>query len=109
MTTAKMADFQLGQLWVSPSTGRVRGAEGEIHVEPRVMQVLVALGRSAGATVTRESLVLSCWAGRAVSEDAVARVIAKVRQLARNGDQPYFVVETIPKVGFRLVTTVPGA
>lgn len=96
-------DFQLGPMSVSPSTGRVRTGGVEERLEPRMMQVLVVLARAGGATVSRDELVEACWEGRIVSDDAIARIVAKVRNLARATDPPAFAIETIPKVGFRLM------
>lgn len=91
-------------MWVSPSTSRVRVGEGQHErLEPRMMQVVVALARADGGTVSRDELVEACWEGRIVSDDAIARIIAKVRNLARLTDPPAFAIETIPKVGFRLL------
>lgn len=68
------------------------------------MEVLVVLARAANRTVTRDELIAACWAGRFVTDDAVARVVAKVRDLGRALDPRPFTLETVPKVGFRLVT-----
>jgi len=107
-TTVDLAsepDFELGGLRVSPSACRVHGAGLDEHVEPRVMEVLVMLARAGGATVTRDQLVDACWGGRIVSEDAITRIVAKLRTLARQLHPAPFEVETIPKVGFRLVAS----
>lgn len=74
------------------------------------MTVLVVLSRAAGATVTREELVSACWQGRIVSDDAISRTIAKDRTLARSVAPAPFTLETLPKVGYRLVEaeTVTG-
>lgn len=105
------ADFDLGPMQVRPSASRVLVAGRATHVEPRVMQVLVLLVRAAGGTVTRDALVEACWDGRIVSDDAVNRIIAKVRVLARLSEPAAFALETIPKVGFRLLVGAadPGA
>ncbi len=96
-------DFHLGALLVRPSRGRAVDARGEIRVEPRVMEVLIVLCRAQGGTVTREQLIEACWGGRTVSDDAITRVIAKLRQLASGLDAPpHFRLETLPKVGYRL-------
>lgn len=105
---AKAKDFRLGRLLVCPSGGVVRLGEREERVEPRVMQVLVVLAGAAGQTVSREELIAACWGGRFVSDDAVARAVAQVRSLARGVDPAPFMLETIPKVGFRL-RAQPGA
>jgi DNA-binding winged helix-turn-helix (wHTH) protein/TolB-like protein/Tfp pilus assembly protein PilF len=99
-------DFWLGALSVSPSACRV-DMDGRIYrLEPRVMEVLVMLARAAGHTVTRDELVDACWEGRFVSDDVVTRVIGKVRNLSREVEPAPFVLETVPKVGFRLIA--PG-
>ena len=54
---AHAADFTLGPLTVRPSTREV-DRDGAIEVlEPRVMQVLVALARAGGAIVSRDDLI----------------------------------------------------
>ncbi len=107
---AAEADFRLGDLLVRPSTCRVIGGRGEVRVEPRVMEVLITLWRANGGTVTREQLIQCCWGGRAISDDAITRVIAKVRQLANGADdRPHFLLETLPKVGYRLTDPTPPA
>ena len=97
-------DFRLGDLSVSPSTARASAGGAETRVEPRVMQVLVVLAKADGRTVTREQLVDACWSGKVVTDDAITRTIAKVRQLAQIGGHTHFTLETVPKLGFRLVS-----
>jgi len=103
---AQEPDFSLGGLMIRPSACRIRAGGREVRVEPRVMEVLVVLVRAAGRTVSRDELIAACWDGRAVSDDAVTRVIAKMRGLASVTEPPAFALETVPKVGFRLT---PGA
>jgi len=79
----------------------VRGEQHEV-LEPLVMQVLVALASAAGETLSRDDLIAACWGGRAVTDDALNRVMSRLRALARRFGG--FHVETITKVGYRLVT-----
>lgn len=102
-TLAEEADFRLGPLTVSPSSGRVYSNDGEFRVEALTMRVLVTLARARGATVSRDDLVGACWQGRIVSDDAVARAIAKVRALERTTAPAAFTLETVPKIGYRLI------
>src|SRR4030095_667013 len=62
----------------------------------------VCLVRHAGHTVTRDQLIDACWGGRIVSDDAVTRVVAQVRSVARGVEPPPFILETVPNVGFPL-------
>jgi tetratricopeptide (TPR) repeat protein len=48
-------------------------------------------------------LIECCWEGRIVGEDAINRVIARLRQLAAAIGADSFQVETIRGVGYRLV------
>jgi DNA-binding winged helix-turn-helix (wHTH) protein/TolB-like protein len=103
---AREADFGLGASRVSPSTREVlRGAERET-LEPRVMQVLVALFQANGRVVSRDELIARCWEGRIVGEDAINRAIGRLRRLSEVDREASFVIETIPRVGYRLVASL---
>lgn len=101
---AHEADFQLGELRVRPSLGEV-GANGATqHLEPRVMRVLVALVRSEGTVLSRDDLIVRCWDGVIVGDDAVSRIISKLRRLS-NHEGAGFEIETVPRIGYRLSFT----
>jgi len=98
-------DFRLGDLDIHPSVSETARGEHRQHVEPRVMQVLVALASARGAVVSRDQLIQRCWDGRVVGEAAINRCISRLRALADRGDGTRsFVVETIARVGYRLQT-----
>jgi len=101
---AREPSFVLGGAQIRPATREAAvGAETEI-LEPRVMQVLVALYRSRGEVVSREELTARCWGGRVVGDDAINRTIARLRRLSETHGG--FRLETIPRVGHRLLETV---
>jgi DNA-binding winged helix-turn-helix (wHTH) protein/TolB-like protein len=100
---ARELAFTLGALRVHPSTRQVEADGRSETLEPRVMQVLVALARANGAVVTREELVESCWDGVVVGDNAVHRVLSRLRQIALQTDAG-FTIKTIPRVGYRLAT-----
>ncbi|MCL9998748.1 MAG: winged helix-turn-helix domain-containing protein [Erythrobacter sp.] len=96
--------FVLGGLSIDPPSRRVsRGGKIE-DLEPRVMQVLVALAQAEGNVVSRDELFNRCWDGRIVGEHAINRVIARLRKL-ENEFEGAFRIETVTKVGYRLVVT----
>ena len=93
-------DFVLGGLKVCPSRREiVAGAHREV-LQPRIMQVLVALARRRGEVVSRDELMAACWSGFSVSDDAIHRCIARLRRLseAHGG----FNLETVPRVSYQL-------
>ena len=98
---AHIPPFRIASLEVRPASREVvRGSRREI-LEPKVMQVLVTLASVRGEIMSRDDLIAACWEGRAVSDDAINRVLSRLRALARTFGA--FQVETIVKVGYRLV------
>ena len=99
---AQQRPFQLGGLAVEPSLCRVRSGTVH-HLEPRVMQVLVVLAEHSPRVVSRDALVQLCWNGRIVGEDAINRVVGRLRKLACADGVERFQIETFKKVGYRLL------
>jgi tetratricopeptide (TPR) repeat protein len=87
-------------LEVIPSTSEIVWGDERETLQPRVMQVLVALAARRGSVVSQDDLIATCWDGRIVGEDAIQRCIARTRQLAKRTSA--FTVETIPRIGYRL-------
>lgn len=103
---AREPAFNLGGLRVSPCRCQVSaGAERE-KLQPRVMQVLVHLARFRGKVVSRDDLIVTCWGGQVVSDDAINRCIARLRRLAEAHGG--FDLQTIPKIGYQLTEDVPS-
>lgn len=100
---AHEADFTLGALLVRPSLSEVERDGDRHHLEPRVMQVLVALRQARGGVLSRDDLIRGCWNGVIVGEDALNRVIGKLRRLAEDHGAA-FAIETLPRIGYRLTT-----
>src|SRR3954467_8201194 len=72
--------FELDGLRVEPSLARVLLPNGAVHqLQPRVMQVLIALARRAGETVSRDDLMRACWGEVVVGEDALTRAVLRLR------------------------------
>lgn len=99
----------VGGLCLRPSQRQVVAGARQETVQPRVMQVLVALCRAEGRVLSRDDLIERCWGGIVVGDDAINRSIAKVRQLAALTTPPSFEIETVPRVGYRLIVAPPAA
>jgi DNA-binding winged helix-turn-helix (wHTH) protein/TolB-like protein/Tfp pilus assembly protein PilF len=97
---ARAPAFALGALKVNPPTLEVANGDRRDTLEPRIMQVLVALAFRRGEVVSREDLITQCWDGRSVGDDAINRCIGRLRRLAEA--EGGFIIETIPRVGYRL-------
>ena len=101
---ATTAPFRIGALHIEPALRQVSTAETDPEtLEPRVMLVLVALARTRGTIVSRDQLIEQCWDSRVVGDDSINRVISRLRKLATAHGEALFSIETISKVGYRLV------
>jgi DNA-binding winged helix-turn-helix (wHTH) protein/tetratricopeptide (TPR) repeat protein len=98
---AKRPDFDLRGTRVFPSRLLLEGPAATLPVERRVMEVLLAFVDADGAVLSREELMQRCWPGVVVGDDAVHRVIGGLRKAAA-ATGGAFVIETIPRVGYRL-------
>lgn len=105
---AHAAPVRLGPLTITPALRQIVHADGSDEiVEPKVMAVLVALLDAGGAILTRDELCISAWDGRIVGDDAINRVMAGLRRLATGIAAGILRVETVSRVGYRLLVTVP--
>jgi Tol biopolymer transport system component/DNA-binding winged helix-turn-helix (wHTH) protein len=97
---AQEAPFDLAGTAVRPAALELEWDGQVTSLEPRVMQVLVALVRAKGRPVSRDELIDLCWGGRIVTEGALNRCVAQLRKALGEGSRVR--IETIPKVGYRL-------
>lgn len=99
---AHEADLSVGGMILRPSLCEAEVDGDARHLEPRVALVLVALARADGAVLSRDDLITRCWDGVIVGDDAINRIIGKIRRLSEAFDAG-FSIETVPRVGYRLV------
>jgi TolB-like protein/DNA-binding winged helix-turn-helix (wHTH) protein/Tfp pilus assembly protein PilF len=98
--------FSLGDWEVQPLLGQIIGSSGAVHMEPKVMDVLVALASRPGEVIERDDLLNEVWGGRAVADEPLTRCIASLRRILNDSRVAPEYIETIPKRGYRLVAPV---
>ncbi len=106
MTARDARTFRLGELRVEPELRRISSGGEILRVEPRVMDVLLALALRAPRPLSRDELLQSVWGDTVVTDGVLTRCIAILRELL--GDdrgQPRYI-ETLPKRGYRLIAPV---
>ncbi len=100
--------IRVGPLTIAPALRQLVHTDGRDEiVEPKVMEVLVVLLRAQGRIITRDELCAAAWNGRIVGDDAINRVLSRLRRLSEGIGAGVFAVETITKVGYRLVAPAP--
>ena len=100
--------LRIGECWADRTTNELgRGAE-TLRIEPKAMEVLMALAARAGEVVSRETLLAEVWPGVVVGDEALTQSIIKLRRaLGDNPKEPAYI-ETISKRGYRLIAPVGG-
>src|SRR5262249_43738495 len=99
-------DFRLGDWLVQPAQCRLSSDDRTIQVRDKVMDLLTYLSEGAGEVVSKEPLLDHVWGWTAVSESALTRTVAELRQaLGDDADDPR-LLETIQKRGYRLIGAI---
>ena len=96
----------VGDWRVESALHRVTGPDGPIHLEPKVMRVLVVLAEHAGQVVPKDRLLQSVWPDVFVGDEVLARAISELRRVFGDDAKAPRFIETIPKGGYRLIAPV---
>ena len=102
-----MKGFSLNGWQVKPLAGKLTNASDEIHLEPKIMDVLVCLACHQGEVVTRDVLLDEVWGRVIVSDDAVTRCISELRTILGDTErEERAYIRTIPRRGYSLIMPV---
>lgn len=83
----------------------VRDAELR-KLEPKTTKLLSHLARHAGQPLSREELLETVWSDVVVGDEALTTAINKIRRAFDDDTRDPRVIETIPKMGYRLIAPV---
>src|SRR6516164_1610603 len=99
--------FRVGQWLVQPSLNIIISKGGAtVHLEPKVMEVLVCLAKRAGELVPRTELLQTVWPATFVTDDALKRCVSELRRVLEDDPREPRFIETIPKRGYRIISAV---
>jgi Tol biopolymer transport system component/DNA-binding winged helix-turn-helix (wHTH) protein len=76
------------------------------HIEPKVMKVLLTLSAQQGRVVSKEELISTVWPDTFVGDDVLTRCISILRRITEDDPHTPHFIQTIPKVGYRLVAPI---
>ncbi|AUI87226.1 hypothetical protein BS333_13110 [Vibrio azureus] len=99
--------FQINDWILNIDENKLYRQDKEVNVEPRLINLLHFMVRHPNRIFNRDELIESVWGGAAVTEQVVTQSIFELRKLLRDGraDSINYVI-TVPKRGYKLVTTV---
>ena len=96
----------VGRCLVEPRLGIISISGTSIHIEPKIMEVLVCLAGRAGEVVSKDDLLQTVWADTFVTEQVLKVAVSELRKaLGDDAREPRFI-QTIPKQGYRLIADV---
>lgn len=101
-----LAGFRIGECVIEPRQNRIVRGDAQVHLEPRVVDVLVCLAEHAGEVVSRDTLNQQVWGNVVVTDQAVTNCISELRHHLGDDRAARRVIETIPKRGYRLMAPV---
>lgn len=99
-------DCRIGDWLIHPGINSMERAGDVVHLEPKVMQVLLALASEAGEVVSREQIRSVVWPDVFVGEDVLIRAISELRRAFSDDPREPHTIQTVPKVGYRLIAPV---
>ncbi len=81
-------------------------AEGEIHLEPLVFDLLACLVENAGQVLTRDCIVERVWKGRIVSDTTISSCIKSARRALGDTGESQICIRTLRGRGFQFAAPV---
>ena len=96
----------IGDWQAVPATNRLIGPDGEVEVEPRVMDLLMLLASKPGEVFSKTEIADALWGDVHVNDDALTRSIFKLRKALGDDARNTRYIATVPKRGYRLIAEV---
>lgn len=100
------SDCQLGEWIVRPRRDCIERGGEAVHVKPKAMDVLQCLIEGQGEVVSRPEIFDRVWPGGQVSDATLTQCVVELRQAFGDSARQPDIIETVPKVGFRLIPQV---
>lgn len=99
-------DFHLREWHVQPAYNRLTTAGRSVQIEPKMMQVLLALAAQPGVVQPHAALLATVWPDNNVRPEVLARAVSELRKVFGDTPKAPAFIETIPRVGYRLIAPV---
>jgi TolB-like protein/DNA-binding winged helix-turn-helix (wHTH) protein/Tfp pilus assembly protein PilF len=98
--------LRVGEWRVAPELNSLERDGHSVHVEPKVMQVLVTLAEQPGNVLSKEHILRQVWPETFVSDEVLTRSISELRRVFEDNPREPTYIQTIPKGGYRLLAPV---
>ena len=95
--------FLVGGWSVLPDRNLIRQAGATVHLEPRVMDLLVYLAERPDEVLSTEQIINDVWPHAYVTDGALLTALSALRKALGDDPKRSTYIETIPKRGYRLI------
>ena len=98
--------FYISDWHIDPPTCLIQLGENSVHLEPKVMDLLVYMAQRSTQVHSRDELLEHVWPGTVVSDEALTNAIIKLRKAFKDDAHHPRFIETLSKRGYRLIADV---
>jgi len=98
--------LQFSNLTLDTDRRELKGAEGAIHVEPQVFDLLLYFARNTNRVISKDELIEHVWKGRIVSDAALNSRINSARRAIGESGQKQTLIRTVARRGFLFAAEV---
>jgi len=99
----RLGPFRLGEWRVEPDRLVISSGGEERRLEPKVMDLLLALAARRDRVATHDELIAELWEDRFLTEGVLKHLVWQLRQgLGDDAQHPRYI-ETVPRRGYRLL------
>jgi DNA-binding winged helix-turn-helix (wHTH) protein/Tol biopolymer transport system component len=98
--------LRIGEFVLDPGLNELRRDGATQRLPAKLADLLLRLAAEPGRAISRDSLIDAVWERRQVNDEVLSRAIADLRQALGDDARAPRYIETLPKLGYRLVAEV---
>jgi eukaryotic-like serine/threonine-protein kinase len=98
--------YRFDEIVLNPETFSVEKGGRALALEPKSIRLLHYLIQNRSRAVGKDELLSKIWQDVAVTENALARVVAQLRKALGDDAKVARYIETVPTIGYRFVADV---
>lgn len=95
--------FYLRDLRIEPASGNVSSPDGNTHLQPKALEILLCLAEQPFTVVERDELLRIVWGEGQGSQEALNHAVSELRHGLNDRQDDSKLIQTIPKRGYRLI------
>lgn len=98
--------YQFDDVILNPETFSVEKSGRVLALEPKSIKLLLFLIQNRSRAIGKDELLSNVWEDVAVTDNALARVVAQLRKALGDDAKIARYIETVPTIGYRFVAEV---